>query len=292
MIISRSSPLLLASLLLAGCSHSPAPESLHDRYMRLFPAVVVIQSGTEAGTGCFVDADGSLVTAAHVVFNNTLDTGGTGDLKPKPDLKMAGAFMGVLPLQIDSVSADDRRYANYGLALIKTHRTTSAFIPLADPKTQLAVGEHLISIGYPVSGLLAPVLYDGFMSALYASPNEQGVIRGPKLTPTYPMFRVQMPITGGASGSPLIDDFGHVVGVINQEPIVYPEDISKAIAFYKSDKQAAYPDVDVSEMVLKLLGEMADSNDGYFSSGSGLAVAVSVLVAPHQSPATATVTVP
>jgi S1-C subfamily serine protease len=295
-------------IVLVGCSTSqgadaPLPataspaaqETLIERYVRLNCAVVRIHSEHDEGTGFFIDSDGSLVTAAHVVFDKSFSkTSGNASvvLTPKRGLQMFLSSGQALPLQIAQATSEDQRYGEFDLALVKTHVPSSCFVPLRNASAEhfADVGEHLIAIGYPGSGWQHQVLYDGFLSSIYPQPVQMGVADGRAVVAVYPIFRVQMPITAGASGAPLITDSGDVIGVVTATPVPYSDDVSETIKAYVNDPLAKYPNP--TRKLRKVLGELAFAEMEFLSPGSGVAVSTLVLtpspVPPSQTSATAT----
>lgn len=72
---------------------------------------------------------------------------------------------------------------------------------------------------------MGTILYKGFLSGRFAHPPiAVGTVDGQPVFPTYDVLKVQMPITPGSSGSPVIDETDHVVGVISESPIIWTQD--------------------------------------------------------------------
>lgn len=273
----------ILALLATACEHKP---SLGTRYVRFNRAIVVIYSDTSTGNGVFIDSNGTIVTAAHAVFDNLLEEAGNGDIAIKHGLSVAyidADFKRHLePLKIDSITDGDRHRANYQLALIRTRIRNPVFIPLAEGDTKLTIGEHLIVLAYPFNESM-PMIHEGFVSKIDYDPGAEG-LRKKDLSPNYPMFHAQMPMVAGDSGAPIINDENHVIGVVESVPMTFGDDIKTAMGFYKSDLNAQYPNA--AEQIEKMIGELAVENMATFSSGICVASAISVLLEKDQSPST------
>ena len=204
--------------------HKAGQETLAKRYSRYACAVVHLSNELGSGTGFFVDDKGTVATAAHVIYQN--EYGGT---QQAPRITLHHPATGVQVITSDNqtfsytypaeLEQADYTRATADLALMKTGHSSKCYLPLSKRTTE-SVGEHIIAIGFP--GFADnQVLYEGFLSSTgKALPFPVGQIGGQPVYPQYRLLRVQMPITPGASGGPLIDDEGKVLGVISQEPVV------------------------------------------------------------------------
>jgi putative serine protease PepD len=197
---------LVAALVLAGCSAitastassstaSPAVEvrpsalALQQQFVQVVkqvgPSVVLIQTSQGLGSGIVFDADGNVVTNAHVVegadsFQVTLADG-----KQSP-ARLVGSF-----------APDD-------LAVL--HINAGGLHPagFAD-SSQLAVGDVALAIGNPL-GLQSSVT-EGIVSALGRTVNEDNGVALPNVIQT------SAPINPGNSGGALVDLQGDVIGI-------------------------------------------------------------------------------
>jgi putative serine protease PepD len=197
---------LVAALVLAGCSAitastassstaTPAVEvrssalALQQQFVQVVkqvgPSVVLIQTSQGLGSGIVFDADGNVVTNAHVVegadsFQVTLADG-----KQYP-ARVVGSF-----------AADD-------LAVL--HIDAGGLHPagFAD-SSQLAVGDVALAIGNPL-GLQSSVT-EGIVSALGRTVNEDNGVALPNVIQT------SAPINPGNSGGALVDLQGQVIGI-------------------------------------------------------------------------------
>ncbi len=197
----------LAALALASCGggESPAPASLttptvvtrdgnaattlEDQFIavinRVSPSVVVIETGSGLGSGVIVDAQGNIITNAHVVagfttFRVFLSTG------KSYDGKLIGAFAPD-DLAVIRISAPDLRPAVFG------------------DSDHLSVGSIVMAVGSPL-GLQSSVT-EGIVSALGRQVTEPNGVVLP------PLIQTSADINPGNSGGALVDLNGEVIGI-------------------------------------------------------------------------------
>jgi S1-C subfamily serine protease len=188
---------------------------------------------------------------------------------------------------IDSSAVDvDKQESVTDLAFIKTKIKPPCWIPVGDDK-QASIGDHLLALGYPGSDNGNPVLYEGFLSGRFRHPPQTlATVGNLSIRPNYEVIKIQMPITAGASGSPVIDDSGKAIGVVSEIPVLWTQDlenISKVAQMGTSGIKISGFDV------TKTLGELAVVVREFESPGSGYAVPISDLKperAASQKPAT------
>ena len=166
---------------------TPAPTStptLSSIVKDVSPGVVQILTPSGTGSGFIIDANGLVVTNAHVV--QRFDT---------VDVRLSGGqtYQGEV-LGVDDVT---------DLALLDL-RTSINFEPvdLGDSDT-FAVGEDVIAMGFPLGDVLqgSPTTTRGILSAKRVS--KSGVN----------LLQIDAAINPGSSGGPLFDREGRVVGV-------------------------------------------------------------------------------
>lgn len=141
------------------------------------------------GTGFFIDAEGHLLTCAHVLG----------------DEKQATITFGGKRYTANLVKADKEA----DLALLKlAAKPEQAIVPLSfrGPTRSYSMGEDVFTIGYPLSRLLGEGarMSKGLLSAT------NGLHDDPK------SVQVTAEIQPGNSGGPLLDQKGQVIGVIQK----------------------------------------------------------------------------
>jgi S1-C subfamily serine protease len=247
-------------------------DSLRKRYESLVCAIVLITTEKGTGTGFFVDREGDMVTAAHVVSSkdyvqNEGKLGFTvnlfGNIRITPHDK---EMIAIAPAALE-VGKD----FDFDLAVIRTGQKPPCWIPLGKPEDAMT-GDHLLSIGFPGIDNGNPILYEGFLSGRFKHPPiPVGQVNGQPIYPTYDVLKVQMPITAGASGSPVIDDSDHAIAVISESPMVWTHDLENIARVTNSGVVISGFDTNA------ILGQLASIVHEFESPGSGWAVPVSYL---------------
>jgi serine protease Do len=161
------------------------------------PPTSLVTTERTSGSGVVLDADGYIVTNAHVVegairvqveLGSTPVAGGP----TKSILKRRGRVVGAQIVAVDSET---------DLAVLKVDERNLATLPLGD-SDQLKPGQIVMAFGSPL-GLNSSVTM-GVVSAVAR-----------QLEPEDPMIYIQTdaPINPGNSGGPLVDAEGRVVGI-------------------------------------------------------------------------------
>jgi S1-C subfamily serine protease len=143
-------------------------------------AVVTLQTSTGSGSGFYIDREGYLLTDYHVVK-------GSKYVKVK--------FANGDKMIAEVVRQDERN----DIALLKTPDVP--FEPLAIAGKTPDVGEDVYAIGTPL-GVLESTMTRGILSA-------------DRIDPATHLHKLQsdVAITNGNSGGPLLDKYGHVIGL-------------------------------------------------------------------------------
>ena len=148
---------------------------------RVLPCIVEIRTNTGGGTGFVLTEDGVVVTNNHVMQGNTT-------------------------AQVRFTSGQV-----YTATLTKAHPTLDlAYLAINSTKTfqpvyigdanNVRVGEQVVVIGFPIGSAAlgqAPTVHTGIISA-----KRDG------------MLQTDAPLNPGNSGGPMLDAYGHVIGVI------------------------------------------------------------------------------
>jgi S1-C subfamily serine protease len=285
-------PLLYLScfLFLAGTAfpkHPEAPtQTLAERYDRLSCAVVQITFDGGTGTGFFINADGDVLTAAHVALNRVFSEPVAGqtklDIDYKPGLRIIHNGKPLEPLSLPKLQPADVLRATADLAILQTGLKTDCYLPVDGNPADMNIGRHVIAIAYPLS-VPSSALYEGFISAWYQNlPIPIATVNNKPIYPTYDVLRIQMPSTTGASGGPIIGDDGRAIGVLTENPIFWSNDLNALIQL--GGQQEGRSDSAASEPP-KMLAKLAWVMKEFLTSGAGFAVPVSYLEVQGQKPA-------
>ncbi len=154
----------------SGDAHEPKPDAE--------------EAGTATGTCFAVDADGSIMTAEHVIH----------DAK-----NVQVQFEGEEPI----AAAVLERRPTVDVAVLKIQRKTNDFLPLKESRAS-TVGDRVFTFGFPVIELLGkePKFTDGAISALAGYAGARN------------LMQVTIPIQPGNSGGPVVTETGFAIGVV------------------------------------------------------------------------------
>lgn len=137
-----------------------------------------------SGTGFYIDTEGTLVTAAHVVneciFVEVNHKGRTTEA------------------QIEKASN------LLDLAVLKTNYKNTQTVSLSN-KTELHLGKQLFATGFPLSNILSD-----YPSLTVGNVTSRGGLKGAKGS-----FQFSAPVQPGNSGSALVDYNGQLIGVVS-----------------------------------------------------------------------------
>ncbi len=161
-------------------------------YAAASPSVVSVQTGQGSGTGFLVDSDGTIVTNAHVVGDNT---------QVKVRFTDDGDFHDARVLGVD---------ASTDLAALKVDASAASGVkPLAlADSDKVQVGDTALAVGYPLG--LDRTATAGIISGLGRD------IQAPNGFSIDKVIQTDAPINPGNSGGPLLNSNGEVIGVNSQ----------------------------------------------------------------------------
>ncbi len=145
-------------------------------------AMVDRENAISTGTGFFINADGEVLTAAHVLRDCLL-----------VEAKQDGT---VLPATVRA------RSDLLDLAVVATGKPAVRHLPFREG-TDIVLGEPVTNVGFPLQSILAstPNLTRGNVSSRGALAGAAG------------QFQFSAPIQPGSSGGPVVSDGGEVLGV-------------------------------------------------------------------------------
>ncbi len=196
---------LVSTAVWAAPADLPRPKTPRELYRDHADSVVLVfaSHGTgkaSAGSGFIVDDEGLVLTNAHVVAI---------DGRPYPRL-----YVYLKPDQLTGSSSRDLRRRlpvklvdldrDLDIALLRIQEATPGLkaLRLADPG-DVHIGEPVVALGHPETGGLW-TLTTGTISSVVA---DFGGVEGKDV------FQTEASVNRGNSGGPLIDAYGHVVGI-------------------------------------------------------------------------------
>jgi putative serine protease PepD len=161
-------------------------------YAAASPSVVSVRTGEGSGTGFLVDSDGTIVTNAHVVGDNSQVKVRFTDDGDLVDAQVLGVdeSTDLAAIKVDASAAD-------GVKPLK----------LAD-SDGVQVGDTALAIGYPLG--LDRTATAGIISGLERD------IQAPNGFSIDKVIQTDAPINPGNSGGPLLNSNGEVIGVNSQ----------------------------------------------------------------------------
>jgi S1-C subfamily serine protease len=197
--------------------HWDDPYSLERRYQSLTCALVVIRSGDRLGTGFYISADGDVATASHVLGDRTFEPAANGTMTIQlilPTTINVRNATGSLDVPAVTSVQNDADQWSVDLAVLKTGKPAVCWVQIGGDK-EVRPGQHVISLGFPGLAFGSLSLYTGIVSAKVKSDLVVGYTKeGSPLRGNNDLIRVQMPISPGISGAPVIDDNNRAIGVI------------------------------------------------------------------------------
>ena len=163
--------------------------SLQEIYARNIDSVVSISCSSNtrssSGTGVVIDSNGYIVTNCHVVKDAH-----SIQIRLNDDRNFSASIVGTDPvsdLAVLYVDAQDLTPATFGNS------------------EDLRVGDAVCAIGDPLGADLRGTMTNGIVSAINRDITTQGR--------TMTLIQTNAALNSGNSGGPLIDCFGHVIGI-------------------------------------------------------------------------------
>ena len=205
---------LVAALSLAAAAAAFAPEAVEAApkpmsprqiYKRFAKSVVLVfatdgSAQGSAGTGSIISDDGQVITNAHVVMKNGRPYRRLF-VYTKPS-KLTGSMNRDLKHRHEVILIDSDPKLDLALLRMKEPPADLQPIDFADPD-DVEIGEPVVAIGMPETGGLW-TLTTGSISSVVANFNN---VRGKDV------FQTEASVNRGNSGGPLLNVFGHMVGI-------------------------------------------------------------------------------
>jgi serine protease Do len=170
--------------------------SLQEIYSKCLPSIVSLtayaadDSGTSWGTGVVLSSDGLIITNTHVIDGCDSVTVTLSDGTEYSDAKLVGA---------DSQS---------DITILKIDASNLTPAEFGD-SSQLEVGDSVAAIGNPLGENFTDTMTNGIISAI----NRDVTYNGHTMT----LMQTNAAINEGNSGGPLVDMYGHVIGITNMK---------------------------------------------------------------------------
>lgn len=192
--------LLVASAQLLNL-HSPDFERLNHTVRIYTDSIVWIQvdinGAAFSGSGFAISPD-LIATNRHVLIDET-----TGDCVSPAQLQVITdrGSLQVLAIHLPSWGTDD-------VAILQVQSAATPMLPLRLGFSELVeVGERIMTIGFPAPGS------GGFQENLYCNTGLVNRIRSSQYC-TERVLEVSIPLQGGISGAPILNQLGEVIGLL------------------------------------------------------------------------------
>lgn len=261
-------------------------DNLQQRFNDLKCALVLIRTPNGYGTGFFISPDGDIATASHVLGQRTFTSQDNGKMKVglemPPSFTIADAQNRSTEVPVESVEKNGDAWGA-DVAVLKSGIKTNCWLS-STSDAGINQGEHLVTLGFPGLSWGSISIYSGIVSAkLKLDLIIGGTTTGQPVKPDNDFIRVQMPISPGLSGAPIIDDANRVVGILTMAG-ASTQDIDLLIqlnhlnAFPETPpsvvpgQQAGQKQVTVNLNVFSLVAQLAESLRTFASPGYGDAV--------------------
>jgi molecular chaperone DnaK len=182
--------------------HSPDFGSLNHSVGTYASSVVWIQvnlGGSAASGSGFVISPNEVATNRHVVMNEST---GQCVLPEAVSVITKEGSLRVASIHLPTGSADD-------VAILRLVTERASVTPLRLGFSELVeVGERILTVGFPAPG------EGGFEENLYCNVGLVNRIRPSQLC-TERVLEVSIPLQGGISGAPILNQLGEVVGLLS-----------------------------------------------------------------------------
>lgn len=191
-------------------------DNLEQRFNDIRCALVLLEAGPKLGTGFFISSDGDVATASHVIGERKFSRNANGSIQVDfaiPPIRITNSTGEQIQIPATAVENNPDAWLA-DVARIKTGIKTSCWLQEVDDGKSKP-GEHLITVGFPGLSFKTLTIYAGLMSARLTTNLPTVILTtGEAIPPSNEFIRVQMPISTGLSGAPILDDENRVIAVV------------------------------------------------------------------------------
>lgn len=240
-------------------------DNLEQRFQDLRCALVILQSADRVGTGFYIDRDGDVVTASHVLGDRIFMPDGSAMritlVFPQNITVQTMTERFDVPALTTIENSADQWSAD--LAVLRTMHPTACWLNIGND-AEVQVGQHAVALGFPGLAFGSLSIYSGPISAKFRSELVTGVTTtGQPVRSNNELFRIQMPISPGISGGPVINDENEVIAVVTSAGAWNPN----LDALERAVRQGA-----VRDPLAATVAQLAEIFHDYASPGYGDAV--------------------
>jgi S1-C subfamily serine protease len=287
----------------SGAAHvkQSRAQNYSERFEEIKCALVLIGRAGGTGTGMFISPDGDVATASHVLGDRTFKTAPDGF---EAGINMPESFT-ITDCHGTTTNVSSTKVEVNGdawgadVAVLQSGVATHNWLRLSST-SGIKPGAPLITMGFPGLAWGSLSIYAGIASTDdkvkldvlvgITSDTHQGV------KPKNEFVQLQMPISPGLSGSPIIDSDNQVVGIVTQAGSSTPMvdlliQLNHANAFGVQQPQTALipgQPMNINLNAFSILAEYAEHLRNFASPGYGDAVPIRYLkrgLPQHPQPA-------
>ncbi len=199
----------------AHVKHSRA-ENYSQRFAALKCTLVLISRPGSSGTGSFISSDGDVATASHVLGDRTFKTASEAGINMPSEFTITDCTGKATTVPSSSVEINGDTWGA-DLAVLRTGIHTQDWLRLSKV-SGINPGTPLITMGFPGLARGSLSIYEGIASTddHLKLDSIVGVTSDTKqlLKPSNEFVQVQMPMSPGLSGSPVLDAENQVVAIV------------------------------------------------------------------------------
>jgi S1-C subfamily serine protease len=254
----------------------------------------LIEAGQRLGTGFYISSDGDVATASHVLGDRTFTRNPDNQINVNFALP---ALLYVTNSKGERAEVSARKIENNpdawlaDVARIRTGTKAACWLREVDDH-QSTPGTRLLTMGFPGLSFKTLTLYTGIMSARLTTNLPTVILNtGEAVQAPNEFIRVQMPISAGLSGAPIVDDENRVLAVVTNAGGWTRDLENLMLAFHGGAFQVAPPPpnpqqppntVTFNLNSFALTAELAGLFHDFASPGYGDAVPLRYLRKPQQ----------
>ncbi len=262
--------------------------NFEQRFNDIKCALVLISRPGSVGTGVFISADGDIATASHVLGDRAFKSLPDGTYEAGLNMP---AFFTITDCHGNSTEVPNAKVESNGdawgvdLAVLRSGIHSNCWLA-TDDVTVPRPGEPLITMGFPGLAWGSLAIYTGIVSTATLRMN---LVVGfsdsqQPIKQLNDFIQVQMPISAGLSGSPIIDGNNRVIGILTMAGASTPEldaliQLNRLNAFAVPPQPAAAQpgQRQVTLNPFSLVAQLAENLKNFASPGYGDAVPIRYL---------------
>jgi hypothetical protein len=261
-------------------AHRRDSDNLERRSLSLGCALVLITAGDRTGSGFYISPDGDVATAAHVIGDQVIAEMPGGQflisITSPAKISVKNSDGNSTVYSTNKILQNNPAAWFADVARLKTGKKVSCWLSTAGDG-DVRIGQHVLALGFPGLAFGSLSMYSGVVSGRLRTALPTGkTLQGHPVTSNVEFVRVQMPISPGLSGAPIVDDENRAIGVVTSAG-VWSQDLDFLLQRERLRESQQLPTPNGSLDLPTLLGELAEMFHDYGSPGYGDAVPIRYL---------------